>query len=531
MKFGRREFFGITGGAALVAATSSLGLLSLGPSTSTGTMLRSEVELPQPFSRPLVLPPIAEPSIGTDGYRVTARVANTEIIPGLQTEIWGYDGSFPGPTIRARSGRGVTVDVVNELPVPTVVHLHGGRTPAASDGYPTDLILPAAAKADWTARHTGNPTIGRREYRYPLQQRASTLWYHDHTIDFTGPNVYRGLAGFFLVSDDEEDALPLPRGDRDLPLLVCDRSFAADGSLRYPALSPDQSSPGVQTAYMGGVLGDVVLVNGVPWPQHEVDGVRYRLRLLNASNARRFDFALDPPPPSGSPFVQIAGDGGLLAAPLARDSITLASAERAEVVVDFGAYPIGSTVTLTNRLGSGTTAVVLRFRIVRAATDDTTIPPVLSQLEPLTRSQASTVRTFAFQLRRGSPPDTSAGPGGHATHDQDPGVGSLMWMINGQMFDPAVDLATPRLGDVEIWQLMTDLHHPVHLHLAPFQVLARGGGRPGSSDAGWKDTIDLIPGQTAEIITRFDRYPGRYVFHCHNLEHEDMAMMANFSVS
>ncbi len=534
MRFGRREFFGITGGAALVAATSSLGLLSLGPSGSTGTLLRSEVPLPQPFSRPLVVPPIAEPSIGSDGYRITARVAKAEIIPGLQTEIWGYDGCFPGPTIRARSGRGVTVDVVNELPVPTVVHLHGGRTPATSDGYPTDLILPADRTADWTTRHAGNTVIGRREYRYPLQQRASTLWYHDHTMDFTGPNVYRGLAGFFLVGDDEDDALPLPHGDRDLPLLVCDRSFAADGSLRYPAVSADQTQPGVQTAFMGGVLGDVVLVNGVPWPQHEVDGARYRLRLLNASNARRFEFALDPPPPGGSPFVQIAGDGGLLAAPLARESITLASAERAEVVVDFGAYPIGSTVTLTNRLGSGTTAVVLRFHIVRAAADDTTIPDVLSQLEPLTRSQASTVRTFAFQLRRGSPPAAAAGPGGtgsHGAHEVDPGIGSLMWMINGQMFDPTVDLATPRLGDVEIWRLMTDLHHPVHLHLAPFQVLERGGGRPGPSDAGWKDTIDLIPGQTAEIITRFDGYPGRYVFHCHNLEHEDMAMMANFSVS
>ena len=201
-----------------------------------------------------------------------------------------------------------------------------------------------------------------RDYRYPLQQRASTLWYHDHTMDFTGPNVYRGLAGFFIVGDDQDDALPLPRGDHDLPLMICDRCVRrgrfVSTTRRCPA---DQDSPGVQTRYMAGVLGDVVLVNGVPWPRHEVDGTRYRLRLLNASNARRYEFALDPPPPTGSPFVQIASDGGLLAAPVARDSVTLASAERAEVVVDFGAYPVGTAVTLVNRLGTGSTVPVMRF--------------------------------------------------------------------------------------------------------------------------------------------------------------------------
>jgi spore coat protein A len=536
MRLTRRDFLGLAGGAGLVAATASLGLVKLGPSTSTGTELTSEVPLPQPFSRPLTFPSIARPVGGTERYRLVQRPATVDIIPGLPTAIWGFDGQFPGPTILARSGSPVSVEVENRLTVPTVVHLHGGHTPAESDGYPTDLILPADGADQWTSRRsTGVRTVGLRDYHYPLQQRASTLWYHDHTMDFTGPNVYRGLAGFFIVGDDQDDALPLPRGDHDLPLMICDRAFAADGSFRYPALSPAQDSPGVQTSYMAGVLGDVLLVNGVAWPRHEVDGTQYRLRLLNASNARRYQLALDPPPPTGSPFVQIASDGGLLAGPVPRDSVTLASAERAEVIVDFGAYPVGTLVNLVNRLGTGSTVPVLQFAIVRAAPTTTSIPPVLSVIEPLQPSQARATRTFAFQLRRGSMTGLSAGsvapghgvePGG----DQGGGAGQLMWMVNGRPFDPAVVLASPGLGDVEIWRLMTDLHHPVHVHLNPFQVLRRGGRAPGAGDLGWKDTIDLVPGETAEIIMRFCGYPGRYVFHCHNLEHEDMAMMANFSV-
>jgi spore coat protein A len=536
MRLTRRDFLGLAGGAGLVAATASLGLVKLGPSTSTGTELTSEVPLPQPFSRPLTFSSIARPVGGTERYRLVQRPATVDIIPGLPTAIWGFDGQFPGPTILARSGSPVSVEVENRLTVPTVVHLHGGHTPAESDGYPTDLILPADGADQWTSRRsTGVRTVGLRDYHYPLQQRASTLWYHDHTMDFTGPNVYRGLAGFFIVGDDQDDALPLPRGDHDLPLMICDRAFAADGSFRYPALSPAQDSPGVQTSYMAGVLGDVLLVNGVAWPRHEVDGTQYRLRLLNASNARRYQLALDPPPPTGSPFVQIASDGGLLAGPVPRDSVTLASAERAEVIVDFGSYPVGTLVNLVNRLGTGSTVPVLQFAIVRAAPTTTSIPPVLSVIEPLQPSQARATRTFAFQLRRGSMTGLSAGsvapghgvePGG----DQGGGAGQLMWMVNGRPFEPAVDLASPGLGDVEIWRLMTDLLHPVHVHLNPFQVLRRGGRAPGAGDLGWKDTIDLVPGETAEIIMRFCGYPGRYVFHCHNLEHEDMAMMANFSV-
>ncbi len=551
MRLSRRDFFGLAGGVGLVAATASLGLVTLGPSTSTGVEVTSEVPLPQPFSRQLTVPPIARPVAGTDTYQLMQRRATVDIIPGLPTEIWGFDGRFPGPTILARSGRPVTVQVENRLTVPTVVHLHGGHTPAESDGYPTDLILPTGGTGGWGSRRAaGNVTPGKRDYRYPLQQRASTLWYHDHTMDFTGPNVYRGLAGFFIIGDDSDDALPLPRGDHDLPLMICDRAFGADGSFRYPALSPEQDSAGVQTAYLAGVLGDVLLVNGIPWPRHEVDGTQYRIRLLNGSNARRYEFALEPPPPAGPSFVQIASDGGLLAGPVPRDSVTLASAERAEVIVDFSAYPVGTVVTLVNRLGTGSTGNVMQFAVVRAAATTTAIPDVLSVIEPLARSQARVTRTFAFQLRRGSmgqsagnSHDHGSGQGGDSDQggsvqggsvqggDQGGGAEPLMWMVNGQSFDPAVDLASPRSGDVEIWRLMTDLHHPVHVHLNPFQVLQRGGRAPRAGDLGWKDTIDLIPGETAEIIMRFGDYPGRYVFHCHNLEHEDMAMMANFTVN
>ena len=308
-----------------------------------GRLLRSQTPLPAPHQVALPVPgrlaPVrADPT--TDYYEVTAQVADLRILPGLPTAAWAYGGTFPGPTIVSRAGRRTVVRHRNNLPQPIVVHLHGGHTPADSDGYPIDLILPASgamppghdmAGMSGMAGVGGDVTTGERTYRYPMNQRAATLWYHDHRMGHTGLGVWRGLAGFHLIDDDASDGLPLPRGRRDIPLMIVDRSFAADGSFQYP----QADGGGVTDPYMNGVLGDVILVNGAPWPVAQVDPARYRLRLLNASNARRYRLELDPQPPGGFALVQIGSDGGLLARPVGHDALEMAPAERFDVVVDF----------------------------------------------------------------------------------------------------------------------------------------------------------------------------------------------------
>ncbi|MFH9403072.1 multicopper oxidase family protein [Streptomyces sp. NPDC017638] len=515
----RRGFLRLAaGGAGAVALGGLAGCGTDRP--STGALLASdpEVELPRPFSLPLTVPAVARPAHGTDVYEVTQRRAFVEILPGTRTEIWSYDGTFPGPTFRARSGRPVRLRMTNNLPTPTATHLHGGVTPPGSDGYPTDLLHPAGHRggsATMPGMHGGTMSEGAsvngtRTYTYPLRQRAATLWYHDHRMDFSGPQVWRGLAGFFLVDDDEEDALPLPKGDRDIPLLLCDRSFDADGAFRYPSLDPTLTrTPGVRSGYMDGVLGDVQLVNGRPWPYLEVSAARYRLRLLNAANARRYRLALTASDGRRLPFVRIGSDQGLLGRPQTLDTLTMAPAERHDVVVDLSSCPPDTTVTLVNTLADGAMRDVMRFHVTSRGRgrDDSGIPARLSRPRTLRAGQAVTTRHFDFRLRSDG-----------------------MWTVNGRAFDPASTWATPRLGTVERWLLTSDFHHPVHLHLAHFQVLSRAGGAPDPGDRGWKDTVDLRPYEVVEILVRFDGYRGRYMLHCHNLEHEDMAMMANFHV-
>ncbi len=500
----RRSFLGLLSGAAAGAALAGCGLSGTG---QTGERLVSTARLPKPFRVPLPVPPVARPA-GPDRYLITQRVVDVEILPGLRTPVLGYDGIFPGPTIETRRGRPVTVRHRNELTVPTVVHLHGGHTPHEHDGWPLDLVLPVGDERDWTGHHgTGDTSDGERDYRYPMDQRAATLWYHDHRMDFTGPAVYRGLAGFHLVRDDEEDALPLPRGDRELPLMICDRSFNEDGSFAYPGLDQEMRSvAGVREEWMEGVLGDVVLVNGAPWPEHEVDAARYRLRLLNASNARRYRLALTVQNGPDLPLTQIRSDGGLLAKPVPHQAIENAPGERFDVVVDFSQVPVGTKVTVVNGLGSGGTADVMRFHVVRRARDDSRVPGRLAEVEPLVPPAGARMRTFRF---------TRGDTGDHRG-----------WTINGRSFAPGDSLADTRLGEVEVWRLVTDVHHPVHVHLDPFQVLRRDGGPPGDLDTGWKDTVDIRPAEVVDIAVRFTDYTGRFVMHCHNLEHEDMAMMA-----
>jgi spore coat protein A len=498
MRLSRREFLGlgVAGAAGLLLPAGTFG------AAAVRARAAANLESPpvEPFAIPLPVPPVLEPArkdATTDYYEMTQKVGDAKILPGLETPVWGYEGVFPGPTIKARNGRRVVIRQKNGLPVPISTHLHGGATPPESDGYPTDLVPPG--------KH--------RDYVYPNRQRASTHWYHDHRMDFSGPQIYRGLAGFYLITDDDEDALALPKGEKDIPVMIADRLFTEDGSFYYPSLEPSLTGgPGVLGAYSDGVLGDTILVNGAVQPFLEVSNTQYRFRFLNASNARRYELALD----SWHPLVQVGSDGGLLSAPQALRKIRIAPAERFDVVVDFSEYPVGSKVVLKNLLGNGSTDDVMRFDVVRGEKDESRIPPKLADLEDLDTTGA-TKRSFEFE--RGVP----GGP----------------WVINGRPFDPERMDARPRLDSTEVWTLdmgfgglkhPAGVAHPVHLHLVQFRVLDRNGKKPFPEDAGWKDTVNLLPHEKIRVAAEFSGYRGRYVFHCHNLEHEDMRMMGNFEV-
>lgn len=525
MEISRREFLklGLAGGAGLLApfgATGCSGLLAGNNSAqgSAGTVLQSAARLPEPFTVPLPIPPVLEPVLSNasaDYYEITQKVGKAEILPGYKTEVFGYDGIFPGPTIESRRGQKTIVRQRNELEVPTVVHLHGGVTPPEHDGYPTELVMPLGGESSTHGGHGGNMSHGARDYVYPMDQRAATLWYHDHRMDFTGPQVYKGLSGFHIIRDEEEEALELPAGEHEIPLMITDRAFSEDGSFDYPSLDPSLTGePGVESEYMSGVLGDCILVNGAPWPELEVTNTRYRFRILNASNARRYRIALDPPPRDGAAFVQVGSDQGLLPKPVAHENIDIAQAERFDVVIDFSTYAVGEEVTLVNENGRGPTANVMRFVVARKGKEESQIPSKLSEVRPLSRSEATVEREFRF--RRGGAEKN----------------GMTLWTVNGEPFDPERIDAKPELGAVELWRIRAlNLAHPFHIHLAPFQVLSTGGRDTlGPYNSGWKDTVNLDSGGEAEVLIKFDGYRGKYVFHCHNLEHEDMMMMANFEV-
>jgi spore coat protein A len=242
----------------------------------------------------------------------------------------------------------------------------------------------------------------------------------------------------------------------------------------------------------------------------EVAAVRYRLRILNASNARRYRLQLD----GGPGFTQIGSDLGLLALPVEHDEIDIAQAERFDVVVDFSGHEVGDVVTMVNRRGRGSTADVMRFVVTRREADDSVVPDRLVPLEVLSPDDVSAEREFVFER------------GGAEAH------GMTLWTVNGEPFDADTVVARPALGTTERWTIRArNVEHPFHIHLAGFQVVDRDGGdEAGRWDQGWKDTVNLDNGGRADLLVRFEGHRGRYVFHCHNLEHEDMMMMAAFEV-
>jgi len=470
------------------------------------------------FEASLPIPPVLQPTRSDEHgeyYEIEARESAAAILPGKQTMIRGYNGIFPGPTIKAMRGRATHVRFTNKLQTPVVTHLHGGHTPSDSDGWPTDVILPPGHPVPATSmqmEHTGD--FGRmarasaskyeHNYTYPNDQRAATLWYHDHAMGATGQNVYMGLAGFYLVEDEDERSLPLPRGRYDIPLMLCVRQFNDDGSFQY---KPHGHA---------GADGDVMLVNGAPWPALQVERRKYRLRILNASNATTFTLALT----SALPFVQIATDGGLMPRPVEVPRIPIAMAERVEVVIDFSAYAAGDSVVLRNTEKQGPLGEIMRFDVTGpTVSDHGQVPDRLSVIETLTPEAAVRTRTFTF------------GPRPELKYHYPP----IHWAINGNRFDPEHAQANPRLGDVEIWRFIYEKSpwrqtHPPHVHLVNFQILDRNGQPAHDHERGWKDTLRLESGDDVRVIMHFDGYRGRYLMHCHNLEHEDYDMMMRFDV-
>jgi spore coat protein A len=444
-----------------------------------------------PFTRPLRIPPVLNPGggpPGQDSYTITMQEALADIFPGRPTPVWTYNGIYPGPTIRAIANRQVNVLQVNNLSQGVSVHLHGGHAPASSDGHPTDLIAPGMQKT----------------YTYPNLQLPAPLWYHDHAVDLTGPHVYMGLAGFYLMTDTTEVNLNLPTGNNDVPLLFQDRLFNKNGTLFYP-LTDD--------ARVRGVLGDRMLVNGVIQPFFPVARRKWRFRLLNGSNARFYDFALS----NGQPFIQIGSDGGLLSAPVNRTVIRLGPAERADVVIDFTNVPTGTQVFLRNLNRIIPTSLdrpardIMRFDVGNVASDSSQVPATLRTFTPPGAEVATRDFTLTQGLQNGRP----------------------VWFINGLLFDENHIEFTVTRNTVELWRIVNSstVTHSMHVHLVQFQVLDVVGVPPLPGDDHWKDTVNIPPGAIARVKARFADYPGTFVLNCSALERQDHAMMTQFAVS
>lgn len=483
------------------------------------------------FVDPLPLPAVAKPA-GTRAhpahpgkplpfYRMEMRAFRTQLHRDLPpTPMWGYNGSFPGPTIMARRNEPLLIEWANALPdkhflpidhnihgaerdkpeVRTVAHVHGARVSPSSDGYPEEWFMPGRSAVS----------------HYPNEQDAATLWYHDHAMGITRLNIYAGLLGAYLIEDDAEKSLNLPTGDCDLPLILCDRLIAKSGDLYYP-VSDDPNAPWVSECN-----GNAILCNGKLYPFMEVEPRRYRLRLINAANTRFYELSLS----GGQAFQQIASDQGLLASPLSRPRVTLYPAERAEVVIDFSGMD-GKQVQLRQQAEA-----IMEFRVRdRGRKDTSAVPPKLRTIERM--SAASAVRDRVLTLG-----------------EQDDAGGSPMMMMLGGKHWSAPITEDPRQNTTEIWSMvnLTGDAHPMHLHLVRFQVLERrpfdlfawnesktlkytGDAIPPSpEEMGWKDTVRADPGMVTRIIARFEGEPGRYVWHCHLLEHEDNEMMRPFQL-
>jgi spore coat protein A, manganese oxidase len=484
-----------------------------------------------PFVDPLPIPQLAKsagvrPSpanaaVKIPYYRVPMSAFEAKVHRDMKpTRMWGFGGAFPGPTFDLPGGEEVLVEWANELPqqhflpidyslhgaerdkpqVRAVSHLHGAKVPPHSDGYPEDWLVP------------GKSAI----FHYPNQQDAAMLWYHDHAMGINRLNIFAGLAGAYILRDKREEALRLPSGPYEIPLIISDRMFDRDCQLYYP-VSDKAESPWTPEFF-----GDANLVNGKLFPFLEVEPRKYRFRVLNVSNGRFYRFSLS----NKQTFHQIGTDQGLLAAPVPVQKIVIAPGERLDLIIDFKDVA-GSKITLNDNF-----ARLLEFRVSTASVkDESVLLPALRTIERLQESAAAKTRMLSLD----EVDDLVQNP--------------VRMLLNGSAWHAPVT-ENPRLNSTEIWEFVnpTNDSHPIHLHLVRFQILDRRNFEafaflarqqvrftgplvpPDPAEAGWKDTVRADPGMVTRIIVRFDGFTGRYVWHCHILEHEDNEMMRPYDV-
>ncbi|MCL1693428.1 MAG: multicopper oxidase domain-containing protein [Actinomycetia bacterium] len=526
----RRTFLALsgTGVAALVVAACTPGGGAI--VSTTTSMLAAE------STTPSTVPPGGPVDVEIALRAFPDRV---EIRPGSTTDVWRYAaeviqgdpdtvepiaGSYLGPTFRFQRGQRVRLVFDNEIPDESIVHWHGLDVPEDMDGHPRFAV----------------PEGGRYVYEFTVDNRAGTYWYHPHPHGRTGPQVYAGMAGLILISDDEEDALTLPRGEFDIPLVIQDRTFNGDELVYLPNGMMDR---------MIGFLGDEILVNGHLNAEFPVATRSYRLRVLNGSNSRIYKLAWS----DGTPLTILTTDGGLLETPVTRPYVTLGPAERVDLWADFASDEIGRTRTLVSlpftapQMGGmmgGTAALplgagfdVASFPIDSAADSSDPLPDRLSNPGFAAVDEAVNIdspRVVTLAMAQGT------------------------WTLNGRTFQ-MTNVAEEEIvthGTTEIWEFHNTgggmgggmmgggmgggLAHPMHMHGQQFQILDRSIDNDGRAawetvsggyvDDGWKDTVLVMPGEKVRVLRRFTTFPGLFLYHCHILEHEDMGMMRNFRI-
>lgn len=498
----KRKYFLKLSGAGVGSLLVPAGVISIVSAGSSGCnknmgmgnmggMMSNNVNVTEgDFLQLLSLPPTAGANTS-----LTVQATSAALKGNQSYNVFGYQAnSILGPTFRVSKGENVSIDVANSLNESTNIHWHGLHIAAAMDGHPGNILTKGSLF----------------NYNFLIQQRAALNWYHPHPQMATARQVYKGLAGLFIINDPEEAALNLPGGQYEIPLVIQDKRLTGTG-LNY--------NPNMMEV-MSGYMGESILVNGKVSPFHAIKSQTYRLRLLNGSNARIYNLAFS----NNQIFTIIGNDGGLLKNPVSVSSILVAPGERLDILADFSVSNIGDEIFLINKLFSGAGNAqgiqefkILKFKITQKVNSPYIVPSTLSAIITYTPAQAAQIRNFDIS---------------------NPGMNMLggMHRINNKVYDESRIDETVSANAVEIWQFdnsQGNEPHPMHIHGISFQVLERTGGRNALtvSESGWKDTILIMPGEKVRVIVPFQSNTGKFFFHCHNLEHEDDGMMLQYQLS